>query len=160
MASDQWPVASFIKAVLAAFLIVSSFCGSSAAQQEKKWNVARLCGRVDQLQEIQDRKLANASSERRRGLRDLPMSLYQRRDDRTCCQGLVVLENARTARNGRFEFKTKNPGDFWITTYWNARQYKLAVTNEQLENSATCSAQGIDLDGNGHANWWVTITLD
>jgi hypothetical protein len=160
VASDQLSVVSFMKTPLIAVVIVG-LCRSSLAQHERKWDVDRLCGRVDQAQIIPERKFATTFSERRRGLRDLPMALFERRDGQPCCDALVALETTKTGRNGRFEFKTKNPGDFWRMTNWNAKQYKIAVVSkQQKDSSAMCSKQGIDLDDTGNADWWVTITLD
>jgi hypothetical protein len=136
-------------------------CHLVAAQQQKGWHVDRLCGRVDQVQRIPDRKFANTFSERRREIRDLPITLFARTDGQPCCDALVALETTKTSRDGRFEFRTKNSGEFWITTNWNAKEYKVAVVNKQRkDSSAICSNQGIDLDDSGNAGWWVTITVD
>jgi hypothetical protein len=141
-------------------VVVVSGC-QIMAQPKKEWEVERICGRVEHVQRIRDRKFSDTFSERRQGLRDLMLSLFERRDGEPCCDALVALETARTGRGGRFEFKAKKPGNFWLTTNWNAKEYKVAVVNkQQRDSSATCSKQGIGLDDSGNADWWVTITLD
>jgi hypothetical protein len=160
VASDQLSVISFMKMLVTAFLIVT-FCRLSVAEQERVWDVDRLCGRVEHVQRIPDRKLANTFSEQRRGLRDLQIALFQRRDGQHCCDARLAIETTRTGRGGRFEFKTKNTGNFWLTTNWNSKEYKIAVVNKQQKDSpAMCSNQGIALDDSGSAGWWVTITVD
>ena len=160
MASDQLSVVTFMKMPLSAVVIVS-LCQASLARQERKWDVDRLCGRIDQVQKIPDQKFANTFSERRRGLRGFPMALFERRGGQPCCKDMVALETTKTGKDGRFEFKTKDPGDFWLMTNWNAKQYKIAIVIKQpKDSSAMCSKQGIDLDDSGNAYWWVTITVD
>jgi hypothetical protein len=158
--SDQLSVARFRKIPIVAFTIVS-LCRISVAQDERKWDSDGLCGRVEHVQKIPDRKFSNTFSERRRGLRGRTLARFERRAGQRCCDGLVPLETTETGSNGRFEFKTKKPGDLWLTTNWHAKEYKIAIVSKQQEDSSTrCSKQGIGLDDSGNADWWVTITLD
>ena len=131
------------------------------AQEKKPWNIDRLCGKLDHVQRIPDRKHANNFSERRKALRDVPLTLFERGDTENCCTTLNEIETVRSGRGGHFEFKTKKARNSWLRTNWNGKEYKLAIVFEPQRNSTTlCSDQGIDLDDDGDASWWATITVD
>ena len=131
------------------------------AQQKKPWKVDWLCGRLEYVQKIPDHKIANTFSEKRKALRDVSVGLHERHENGACCDGLNAVETIQTGRGGHFEFKTKKPGDFWMATNWSGKEYKLAVVYKPEKNSPTmCSQQGIALDGEGSADWWITITVD
>jgi hypothetical protein len=131
------------------------------AQEKKPWEVDRLCGKLEQIQKIPDRKNSNPFSEKRIGLRDVALGVYERQENQPCCNGLATIETVRTSKGGHFEFKTKKPGNYWLSTNWNSRQYELAVSFKSERNPTTmCSQQGIALDGEGNADWWITITVD
>ena len=159
MASDHLSVARFVHIPLIAGVLISG-C-QTMAQSKQEWDVERLCGRVEYVQRIPDKKFANTFSERRRGVGNLTMALFERRSGQPCCGSLVALETTKTARNGRFEFKTKRPGALWLTTNWHAKEYKVPIVNKQQNSSSSrCSEQGIGLDDSGNADWWATITVD
>jgi hypothetical protein len=110
VASDQLSVVRLMHIPLIAGVLVSG--RQTMAQPKQEWDVERLCGRVEHVQRIPDKKFANTFSERHRGLSDLTMTLFERRDGQLCCDALVALEKTRTSRDGRFEFKTNEPGGF------------------------------------------------
>jgi hypothetical protein len=74
---------------------------------------------------------------------------------------LNPVETVTTGRSGHFEFKTKKLGSYWLATSWNGKEYKVAVEYKPTKNSQTlCSDQGIQLDDEGNANWWISIVVD
>jgi len=144
-------------AILAALLIGQS----SHAQEKKPWDIDRLCGRLEHVQKVPDRKNANTFSENRKPLREVSVSLYGRRENEPCCAGLNALETIQTRKGGRFEFKTTRPGNYWLGMNWSGKEYRLGVVYKPQKNSTTmCSEQGIGLDDEGNADWWVTLTVD
>ena len=146
----------------ALILALILFVPGLPAQGKKPWTIDRLCGKLDHIQRIPDRKHANNFSERREALRDVSVTLYEPREGEPCCSTAnAVIEAAQSGRGGHFEFKTKKPGKFWLKANWNGKDYKLALVYEPSKNSTTlCSDQGIDLDDDGNAEWWATVTVD
>jgi hypothetical protein len=129
--------------------------------QEKPLNVDRLCGRVEHVERTPERHDPNAYSEKRKALRDVSLSLFERRESEACCDGLKAIEATNTGRGGHFEFKTKKPGSYWLSTIWDGKNSTVPVIYERQKNSATmCSEQGIQLDDHGKAEWWITVTVD
>jgi hypothetical protein len=130
------------------------------AQEKKPWEVERLCGKLEHVEKIPDRRNSNNFSEKRNTLRDVEIALYERRENESCCAGRSAIETVRTRRGGRFEFRSK-PGTYWLVSSWNGREYRLPVLYEAGKPPATvCSEQGIQVDLAGNAEWWISITVD
>jgi hypothetical protein len=149
-----------VKRIVSIFA-VTLFASGLGAQEKKPWEVDRLCGKLEHVQKIPDRKNTNSLSEKRKTLREVRLGIYERHENQVCCEGVNAVETTQTGRGGRFEFKTKKRGDFWIATNWSGKQYKLAVVYKPGKSSATmCSQQGIGLDDEGDAEWWAIVTVD
>jgi hypothetical protein len=130
-------------------------------QEKKPWDVDRLCGRLEHIQRTPQRHDSNSYSEKRKALRDVSLSLYERRENQACCDGLNAVETAKTGRSGHFEFKTKKPGGYWLSTNWNGKRSTVPVVYERPKNPVSmCAQQGIQLDEQGNAEWWITVTVD
>lgn len=143
--------------ILASMLIASVL----SAQEKAPWEIDRLCGKLEHVQKIPNRKSANTFSEKRKSLRDVPLTLYSRLENEACCSGLTAVEMVHTGRGGHFEFKNDGPGNYWLSANWNDKEYKLAIGfKPDKKPKALCSQQGIGLDDEGNADWWVTITVD
>ena len=146
---------------LATFFMLLLIGQILCAQEKKPWSVDRLCGRVDHVEEIPDRKNANTYTETRKALRDVALALYERRDSEACCNSSSLADKITTNRSGDFDFRNKKAGLYWLTTNWHGKQYQIAVEYKPEKDSVTkCSQQGISVDSAGNANWWVTVTVD
>ena len=132
------------------------------AQEEKKpWEIDRFCGKLDHVVRTLDRKNPSTVSEKRTALRDTQIILFERQDNQLCCNSSTAIETVRTGRGGHFEFKRAKAGRYWLTTNWKGKEYKIPVNFKPEKNSATmCSQQGIDLDDQGNAGCWATVTVD
>jgi hypothetical protein len=131
------------------------------AQEQKPWNVDRLCGRIEHVQRAPVGKVPNASSEKRTSLRDVSVVLYDRVADTPGCTGGSVADTTKTSRGGHFEFKNKKPGTYCLSMNWSGKEYKVVVVYHPQKTSQTlCSEQGIGIDDEGNADWWMTITVD
>jgi hypothetical protein len=134
---------------------------SLRAQNKQPWNIDRLCGRVEHVQRVPERHNPNSFSEKRKPLRDVQLSLYERRENKTCCAGFSPMETTQTRKNGGFDFQAAKPGNYWLITNWNGRESEVAVVYLPHRNSVTkCFEQGIALDDAGIADWWLSITVD
>jgi hypothetical protein len=149
------------KTLKAAGSLVVAMLLMASAQSKKPATVDRLCGRVEHVQDIPDRKKPNNYSNKREGLKNLVLELYEWRDGAPCCTNLTRVDTRKSGKGGRFDFEPQKPGPYWLVTNWNERDCKLAIVLEPQKTSSTvCSEQGLQVDGEGNADWWVTITLD
>jgi Prealbumin-like fold domain len=132
-----------------------------AQEEHQPWRVYRLCGRLEHVQRISGRKHSEHVAERRRPLRDASFSLYVRRENELCCNGLISIATSQTRKDGQFEFKNQKPGNYWLTANWGEKDYTTAVVFQPQKDSMTLySGQGLQLDDQGNPNWWLTRTLD
>ena len=141
---------------LAAILIVQG----SLAEEKKPWKVNRLCGRVEYVEKVSDRKNPNNYSEKRKGSKALALALYESKSETLCCDNLNRVDTTTSGRGGQFKFRPTKDGHYWLTALWNGTVYKQSVTVGLPISAAECSEQGISLDGKGKASWWVTVTVD
>jgi hypothetical protein len=131
------------------------------AQDKKPWSTGRLCGRLEHVERIPDRKHADNFSETRKALQGVPLIMYVRRENEACCGNLTPIDTAMTGKRGLFSFKEVKPAPYWLEANWNGKEYKVAVVQEPERNSsAICSEQGLKLDYAGNADWWITVTVD
>ena len=146
--------------VLPLFVVILMALAANA-QEKKPWNVDQICGRVEYVHRIPEKKHPNNYSEKRKSLRSVPLELYESSENSSCCEGLKNVGSAISGRGGQFEFRPEKAGRYWLTAKWNDKIYKLAVAFEQQKRSSTiCSQQGIQIEDDGDAGWWVTVTVD
>jgi hypothetical protein len=132
-----------------------------AGQDKKPWSVDRLCGRLEHVERIPDRKHVDNFPEAREALRDVPVVIYERHENEPCCENSTPIDATRTGKGGRFELKDEKPGSYWLGTNWNGKEYKVAVDYKAGKSSETmCSQQGVQVDHAGNADWWITVTVD
>jgi hypothetical protein len=131
------------------------------AQGKKPWDVDKLCGRVEYVKRIPEKKHPNNYSEKRKSLRDVPLELYADGENQPCCDELKNVGSTKTGQNGRFEFKPEKAGRYWLMAKWNQKVYEVNVDFKPEKRSSTiCSQQGIQVGDDGDASWWVTVTVD
>ena len=142
------------------FLVLLLMLPMVQAQQGVR-EVDRLCGRLQYIRRIPDHQYANVLSEERKPLRGVNLVLCERRQNEPCCKGASAMETVRTRRGGRFDFRNKRAGDFWLVANWSGRDYRIPVTYKPVKELTTvCSEQGLDLDDEANAGWSVAITLE
>ncbi|MBI3476105.1 MAG: hypothetical protein HY010_10260 [Acidobacteria bacterium] len=162
MVRDQWPVASGrrvrkVMGILGLILVVQA----SYSQEKKPWNVDQICGRVEYLKRIPEKKHTDNYSEKRKSLKDVPLELYESSENQACCEGLKSVGSYVSGRNGQFEFRPEKPGHYWLTAKWNGKEYNVGVVYEPQKKSSTlCSQQGLQIEDDGSASWWITVTVD
>jgi hypothetical protein len=131
------------------------------AQKKGPPHLDHLCGVVDHLQLTAVRGFTRTFTDKRTPLPLLALVFYQQQNGQNCCEGLKQLATIVTDKNGRFDLPDIKYGHFWLSTEWNNKTYKYAFEYPfSASRDITCSLQGIDLEDDGNAQWWQTITLD
>jgi hypothetical protein len=131
------------------------------AQEKNPWRVDRICGRAEYLKRIPERKRPNNYSDKRRSLSGVSLELYEAADNSPCCSEVKNVGSTTSGRGGQFEFNPDRPGRYWLMAKWNGKDYKVAIDFEPKKKSTTvCSEQGIQIEDDGDASWWVTVTVD
>jgi hypothetical protein len=131
------------------------------AQEKKPWNVDRICGRVEHVRRIPIKKQPDNYTEKRKGLRGVPLELYESNEGSSCGEHLKSVGAMISGKAGQFDFKPEQAGHYWLTAKWNGRDYKVAVVFVPQEKSSTiCSLPGIQIEDEGDASWWLTVAVD
>jgi hypothetical protein len=131
------------------------------AQVKKPWHVDRLCGRAQYVKRIPEKKNPNIYSDERTDLKTIRLDLYESIEGMPCCDGLKMSDTTISGKRGQFELKPDHAGNYWLVAKWNEKGYALPVIYEPQKKSATvCSEQGIQIEDDGDASWWETVTVD
>ena len=143
--------------LLAVVLVAQTLC----AQDKKPWTIGRLCGRLEHVERVPDRKHPETFSETRKALQGVPLVLYERHENESCCGDVTLIYTTMSGKRGLFSFKDVKPGLYWLEATWNERKYRVAVIQEPERKSlAICSEQGLEVNNAGNADWWITVTVD
>ena len=147
--------------LLVSLVGVALMAQALGAQGKKPWHVDRLCGRAQYVKRIPEKKNPNIHSDERKDLKAIRLELYESNEDIPCCESLKILGTTVSGRSGQFEFKPDHAGNYWLVASWNGKEYSVPVVYEPLKKSTTmCSDQGIQIEDDGSASWWVTVTVD
>jgi hypothetical protein len=121
--------------------------------QDHPVEINRLCGLLEHVNEVPLKNHPNSLKWIRTPLPNVALSLYEQREG-------DPIETTQTRKGGKFQFKTKQPGKYWIKAHWNSNDYELRVEYRESKFGVNCSGQGIAIDDDGEARLWVSITLD
>jgi hypothetical protein len=146
---------------IAAFTVMLLVSGTVFAQKKGPQHLDHLCGVADHLQLTAVRGFTKTFTDKRSPLPSLSLVFYQQQDGQNCCEGLKQIATTVTDKNGKFDLPNVKYGHFWLSTEWNNKTYKYAFDYPfSASRDITCSLQGIDLEDDGSAQWWQTISLD
>ena len=145
-------------AALATILIDTS---ALFARKKKPQHLDHLCGVADHLQLTAVRGFTRTFTDKRTPLPSLALVFYRQQNGQNCCVGLEQIATTVTDKKGKFDLPEVKNGRFWLRTEWNNKTYKYAFDYPfSTSPGMTCSLQGIDLEDDGSAQWWQTITVD
>ncbi len=146
---------------LAVLSTIFTASGTLFARKKDPQHLDHLCGVVDHLQLTAVSGFTKTFTDKRTPLPSLALAFYQQQNGQNCCDGLKQIATTVTDKNGKFDLADVKYGHFWLSTEWNNKAYKYAFDYPFSMNTAiTCSLQRIDLEDDGSAQWWQTITLD
>jgi hypothetical protein len=147
-------------ATSASAIVVISVGQLLFAQERAEWKIDRICGRVESVQQIKDRHQSAAISEKRKAIPGVPIDLYESREGSVCCVASDRRDTSTSDRRGQFRLRPP-PGRDWLNLKWNGKDYIVFfIFERQAKSNTSCVEQGIQLEENGTATWWRTVTLD
>jgi hypothetical protein len=122
--------------------------------------INHLCGRLDHADRVKVGDRAYSYSHRK-VLGAVELELYKANGNRACCADLERIDVVTSNKRGRFEFRRAAAGFYWVRSEWNGKEFKLPIVFKPEKNFATeCSEQGILIDDEGSAEWWLSVTVD
>ncbi len=128
-------------------------------QGEHPTKVGRVCGKLVHYEQVPVKNTTNVYMPKTRTLPRVALRLYRASEDGSCCDGLVVAEETKTGRWGRFRFKNTEIGPFWLTADIGGRSYRMLVRVEKGIHEE-CSDDQYQVENSGAFRMGRTITVD
>jgi hypothetical protein len=112
--------------------------------------VAKLCGRLEQVDSVPDKVLPGRYSEKSHPLKDAKLVAYERHSNSECCAGAPVAAEIRSDKSGNFEFKGLPNGFYWLVARVELQDYRMAIRIGQLKDKQpVCSQMSFVIDAYG-----------
>jgi len=144
-----------IRAALVFILIFVSMLlaalASPAQPQVEEWElVAKLCGRLQHIERIPDKKKPIEFSEKKSPIANAKLIAYQAPPNAVCCSKFLAAGETTTNKNGAFEFKELAKGYYWLVARVDERDYRMSVRIGQLKDrQPVCSEMSFEIDAAG-----------
>jgi hypothetical protein len=145
------------------FLIYAT--ASPAPQQsphaQRPRTIERLCGKLVKSDYLAARGNGHASERKTHPLRKVILQLYPRQSNSECCDGLLVVAQAKTGRWGDFKIKHAMAGDYWLVARVEAREYKVPILYHPTKGGGPlCSSFTWEVWDTGEFGLSETVTVD
>jgi len=141
-----------IRTVLVLILASASLTLASPArpQFDETELVAKLCGRLEQIDSTPDKLIPGKYSEKARPLKDVKLVAYKRQSNSECCATAPVAGEIRSDKSGNFEFKGLGNGYYWLVARVELQDYQMAIRIGQLKDKQpVCSQLSFVIDPYG-----------
>jgi hypothetical protein len=114
----KWPL-------LVAFLLVGSRHPANSADNPEPVDVNGICGKLVATQEVAQQGTTNSSQQEMKPLSHIRIRLFSPSTD--CCALVTPVAEITTGRDGTFQFKKLEAGDYWVAATIGNKEYKLLV---------------------------------
>jgi hypothetical protein len=146
-------------------LLLVAILLSAGSQQTgnsvQEYAVERLCGKLERAWLVPIKGSANSFEQKTKSLRNIPLRLYRRGENVSCCGGLPIVTKTETGHRGQFKLKGVAPGLYWFVVVVEGQEYKLPIRYEPAKGSNTlCSDLFIQITGSGKFQFARKVTVD
>jgi hypothetical protein len=115
-----------VKRKLLAMILLLGFCSAvDSAQTSVPVDVDGLCGRLVSAEPVAQAGSANATSQQTKPLSRVRIRLFSPSTD--CCALVTPVAELTTDRDGSFQFKKIDGGDYWVSAAIDSKEYKVLV---------------------------------
>ena len=124
---------------LALALLLGFFRSASSADTPEPVAVDGICGRLVSSDAAAQQGETNSSKREAQPLEHVRIRLFSPSTD--CCEMVTPLAELTTGRDGSFQFKKLEGGDYWVSVTIGNKDYKLLVRLVPGKKGSTqCSA--------------------
>jgi len=128
---------------------------------EQEYAVERLCGKLERVWFIPIKGSANSFEQKTKSLNNIPLRLYRRAENISCCEGLPIVTKTETGHRGQFKLKGVAPGLYWFVAVAEGREYKLRIRYEPAKGSdILCSDLFFQITDSGAFQFGRKVTVD
>jgi hypothetical protein len=126
--------------LLAAFVALGlSFPGYPADNPEPV-SVDEICGKLVSIENSSGKGTTNSGKQEVKPFEHTRVSLFSPTASADCCTLMTPVAEATTGRDGSFQFKKSEPGDFWLAATLGGTEYKILIRYQPgKKGSADCS---------------------
>lgn len=116
--------------LLAAVLLLAASILESPLQPSEPVSVDRMCGKLVSMEAVREKGKTSSSTFEAKPVSHARIRLFPPTPNGDCCILMTPLAEVFTARDGEFQFKKAEPGDYWLTALISGKEYKLLVRYE------------------------------
>jgi len=141
--------------------ILLSAVSQQTGNSEQEYAVERLCGKLERAWLVPIKGSANSFEQKTKSLKNIPLRLYGRGENISCCEGLPIVTKTETGNRGQFKLKGVAPGLYWFIAVAEGQEYKLRIRYEPAKGSDTlCSDLFFHITDSGTFQFGRKVTVD
>ena len=103
---------------------------ASSADTASPVSVDGICGKLVSIEHVPDKGTTNSVHEVVKPFEHTRVRLFSPTGSADCCSLSTPLAEVTTGRDGSFQFKKQNPGDYWLIATLGGAEYKLLIRYE------------------------------
>jgi hypothetical protein len=120
------------------------------AQFDDEELVAKLCGKLEQIESTPDKSFPGRTSGKYSPIKDATLIAYERHNKAECCTNSLVAAETTTSKSGAFEFKGLPNGYYWLVAKVEKKEYRMTIRVAQLKDKQpVCSQMSFAIDESG-----------
>jgi hypothetical protein len=124
---------------LALVLLLGFSRPANSADTPEAVDVNGICGKLVSIENAAQPGTTNSPKQEAKPLERVRIRLFSPSTD--CCDMVTPLAETTTGRDGTFQFKKPEPGDYWVSATIGNKEYKVLVRLVPSKKGSTqCSA--------------------
>ena len=125
--------------LLVAFLSLGFSLPANSADTTEPVSVDGICGKLVSREAVAPQAGTNSPKQEVKPIEHVRMRLFSPSTD--CCALVTPVAEVTTGRDGSFQFKQPEPGDYWVAATIGNKEYKVLVRFVPGKKGSTqCSA--------------------
>ena len=141
-----------MRAALIAVLSAATLTVAAPVQpQSYEWElVARICGKLEHIDRIPDKRIPGKYSEKHLPVKDAKLLVYEGFSNSPCCKTVPVFAEARSSKSGTFEFKGLPTGNYFLVANVDTKEYRMAIRVQKTnDRQPVCSQTSFIIEESG-----------
>ena len=114
----KWPL-------LVAFLSLGFSLTANSADTTEPVSVDGICGKLVSIEDVANQGTTNSTRQESKPLSHIRIRLFSPSTD--CCALVSPVAEITTGRDGTFQFKKLEAGDYWVAATIGNKEYKVLV---------------------------------
>jgi hypothetical protein len=113
--------------LLVAFLSLGFSLPADSADTTEPVSVDGICGKLVSIEQIPEKGTTNSFRQEVRPFSHARIRLFSPTASADCCDLVTPVAEVTTGRDGSFQFKKPEPGDYWLVATIDHTEHKLLV---------------------------------